>query len=531
MTLRPLPTSLLAAAVGLVLGACGGSLYDANGVPRVQGGNQCNPATQHLCAATGNVCQDNVDPDLCGDACVICGAAPVGGVRACLEGAGNAWSCGFTCTAPGTHACGGQCPLDDVNACGPTCEACTAPANATATCVPGAGGLKRCGYTCPSGLFPCASGCCRPTAVAAGGDQTCAIISDGSLRCWGANGSRQLGRSGAGGPSPGLVGAMATGVTQVAVGGRHACAIQAGAVWCWGADDLGQLGDGATVSSGPTPVSPGLGEVTQLVAGSDHTCALVAGTVHCWGANVKGQLGSGTAGGFLDRPALVPGLSGVVELGAFADSTCARASTQAWCWGANGSGQVGTGAPSASVAVPFAVGGRLPGPVASLAVGGLHTCAVIAGAVSSADDGLSCWGDNSQGQLGTGAVSAPAFAPIPASKIDNSRRSIRAVAGTAFTCTAKDALGLKCAGQNDQGQAGVGADPQVDGADLTFGGDLVVAAASGTAAGADHGCGLVKPDPLDPAALVVQCWGRNVEGQLGRTTTGLFDRAPGTVGP
>ncbi|MBK9517017.1 MAG: hypothetical protein IPO09_06600 [Anaeromyxobacter sp.] len=473
--LAPLAAGLLAALAGLVLGACGGSLYDAAGVPKLEGGNQCN-ADQHLCPATGNVCQDH-DLGHCGAACAVC-----------------------TTTFPG----------------------------ASATCQP-AGNDWQCGYTCAAGLFECASGCCQPAAVATGGDQACALTSDGSVQCWGANGSGQLGRTGVGGPAPGEVAGLVGGVSAVAVGGRHACAIRGGTVWCWGADDLGQLGDGAATSSGPTPVSTGLGGATRLAAGADHTCALSGGQVRCWGANVKGQVGTGAAGGPVTAPALVAGLGGVEELAASADTTCARSGGQVRCWGANGSGQVGSGsALPAVVTTPTLVAG-LPGPAASIAVGGQHACAVVAGAAVPDDDGLSCWGANAEGQLGTGAVGSPLLAPTRSIGLDNNARAVLAIAGTAFTCMGKDALGLKCGGRNDQGQAGGGVDPLLDGADVSFGGN--VAAAS---AGDDHACALVDltPPPAASRTLVVKCWGRNAEGQLGRATVpaGAPDGAPGTVG-
>jgi alpha-tubulin suppressor-like RCC1 family protein len=485
MTIRPDPRALVAALLGLALGACGGSLYDAAGVPRLQGGSQCR-ADQHLCAATGNVCQAH-DLDHCGSACAVCTTG--------IQGA-------------------------------------------TATCEPG-GGDFQCGYRCAAGLFKCTSGCCQPTAVAAGGDQSCAVTTDGSVQCWGANLSGQLGRPGVGGPVPQQVTGFSSGVTALAVGRHHACAIRSGTVWCWGDDQLGQLGDGAAISSGPTPVSAGLTSLpgsARLVAGADHTCVLSAGSVRCWGANAKGQLGTGagTVGVNLPAPSAPAILTGVDELAARADNTCARQGGQVQCWGANGSGQVGSGVASAApIPAPTPVVG-LTG-VTTLAVGGLHACAVVGGA-AGVDGELTCWGENGKAQLGTtlGATpGTPVLAPTPARGFDSQARAVRAIAGTEFTCAARDATGLKCFGQNDQGQAGGGLNPMVEGNDLTFGGNLLGTAPDvdpGVVAGADHGCGLVDLTPLGPPTRVVKCWGRNVEGQLGRATTGTFDGSPGTVG-
>ena len=94
--------------------------------------------------------------------------------------------------------------------------------------------------------------------VATGNGHTCALLSDGSVDCWGRNYSHQLGTnttdtcqdwdgrnwpcSRAPLPVPGIAGAVA-----VAAGGNHTCALlSSGAVYCWGANAQGQLGDGTT---------------------------------------------------------------------------------------------------------------------------------------------------------------------------------------------------------------------------------------------------------------------------------------------
>jgi alpha-tubulin suppressor-like RCC1 family protein len=517
MTPSPRAATLLAATAGLLLGACGGSLYDAAGVPKVDV-NGCDTVNQHVCPGLDTTCRGNTDPDYCGTACEACGAAPTGGARACVASAVDGhWTCGFTCTAP-ARACAARsaCLPDDVNACGLDCQVCSAPANAVATCAPATtGGSNQCGFACKEGFFACASGCCQPTAVAAGGDQGCAITSDGGLSCWGANGSGQLGRAGAGGPAPGMVGAFSSGVTQVAVGGQHACAVRAGTVWCWGDDTLGQLGDGAAVSSGPTPVPTGLGGVARLVAGNDHTCALVTGgVVKCWGANNKGQLGTGTTGGQATAPpaAGIAGLTGVTALAAGGDTTCALSGASVRCWGGNASGQASPGgaavvnAPAAAVALPAAA--------SAVTLGGAHACAIVAGAADPLQDGLNCWGANESGQLGTGTAGTPG-GPLQSGRIDNGQNALLAAAGGAFTCSTSDGLELLCNGRNDQSQCGAAASPTLlDRIAVSLGGGAVAR----LAAGRQHACALVDEGV---AGLVVRCWGRNAEGQLGRDTQGL----------
>jgi alpha-tubulin suppressor-like RCC1 family protein len=94
------------------------------------------------------------------------------------------------------------------------------------------------------------------TAITAGGDHTC-VIAAGGVRCWGYNSYGQLGDGQSGGPqtcywmlvrcakTPVSTVALA-GVAAVAAGGDHTCALlSSGALRCWGADWFGDLGSGA----------------------------------------------------------------------------------------------------------------------------------------------------------------------------------------------------------------------------------------------------------------------------------------------
>ena len=99
----------------------------------------------------------------------------------------------------------------------------------------------------------------------------------------------------------------------VCTGHYHTCALLSdGTVKCWGQNTNGQVGDGTTTNPRLSPVSVALGGAPlQLRCGYKHTCAILPdGAVKCWGDNDYGQLGDGTTTSRA-TPTVVPGLSSV----------------------------------------------------------------------------------------------------------------------------------------------------------------------------------------------------------------------------
>ena len=232
------------------------------------------------------------------------------------------------------------------------------------------------------------------TAVAAGRTHGCALTIGGGVKCWGYNRNGELGD---GTMNTRLfaadVSGLASGVSAIAVGGRHTCALTSvGGVKCWGVYDSDQLTGRRTMSLVPEDVAGLTTGVMAIAAGSLHTCALTSGGgVKCWGLNLFGQLGSATMteSRFLVD---VSGLaSGVSAISADNLHTCALTSGGGVkCWGWNNSGQLGNGTTTNS-STPVDVSGLTSGVTAIAA-----TCAV------TSVGGVKCWGENAFGALGDG---------------------------------------------------------------------------------------------------------------------------------
>ena len=155
----------------------------------------------------------------------------------------------------------------------------------------------------------------KAVEISAEASDTCALLDNGTVKCWGANfyGSLGLGDTAHRGDGPGEMGdnlpavALGTGRTAVAISNSygHPCVLlDNGSVKCWGYNTIGYLGLGDTAHRGDGPgemgdnlpaVSLGTGRTAiDVAAGGDHVCVLLDNrSVKCWGANFWGQLGVG----------------------------------------------------------------------------------------------------------------------------------------------------------------------------------------------------------------------------------------------
>jgi alpha-tubulin suppressor-like RCC1 family protein len=244
-------------------------------------------------------------------------------------------------------------------------------------------------------------------ASSSGAAHTCAVLAGGSLDCWGDNQYGELGMGSLtrtkpyGISSPAQVAAVSNAV-GVSAGFLNTCAlISGGSIECWGYNHDGQVGNG-TINhlwpfADPTPARvSGITNAVSISAGAFDTCALITGgTVDCWGfvaaSDTDPTLLLSSA-----VPVQVAGIKNAVSISSGGFHTCALiAGGTVKCWGEDQFGQLGDGKridsakPVAVIGIKHAV---------AISSGVRHTCAVLAGG------GVKCWGGNDEGELGTGTL-------------------------------------------------------------------------------------------------------------------------------
>lgn len=407
-------------------------------------------------------------------------------------------------------------------------------------------------------------------SLTAGMRFTCAILDDGSVRCWGDNAYGQLGvgDTQARGDGPGEMRsnlpavALGTGRTAVALsaGFEHVCALlDNGTVKCWGHNQHGQLGQGDTLDRGDAagemgdslPAVPlGTGRTALAVsAGYAHSCALLDNyTVKCWGFNMVGQLGLGDTDSRGDQPSEMGNHLPAVDLGTSllaksvatghaSNTTCALLNDpdqSVKCWGDNQRGQLGQGDTAHRGDAASEMGDHLPAvqlgqTATAVAVGSASVCAVLE------DSKLKCWGMNYRGQLGLGDTADRGDNPgemgsaLPPVELGADRTVFGVSPSNDHTCALLDDYTVKCWGQGLYGRLGVG-DTVTRGDAPNEMGDALPAVSLDTSftavavtTGFEHSCAFsVLGD--------VKCWGRSDKGQLGQGDTETRGNQPGEMG-
>ena len=196
--------------------------------------------------------------------------------------------------------------------------------------------------------------------------------------------------------------------TQIACGSNHSLGIiQGGNLYAWGDNSKGQLGTNTPDASHNLPqlvldVQSGT-EWSKIAGGDKHTLGLLDnGTLYAWGDNTYGQLGNGTLTQS-NSPYLVSNVSnGTI----WTDIVCGanhslaiRNDGSLYAWGDNTQGQLNGIIGSSTNATPILV--YSTSKWVNVSAGDYHSKGI------QTNGQLYTWGDNSQGQLGTGTTTDP----------------------------------------------------------------------------------------------------------------------------
>jgi alpha-tubulin suppressor-like RCC1 family protein len=369
-------------------------------------------------------------------------------------------------------------------------------------------------------------------ALALAESDTCAVLAEGRLKCWGAAayGQLGLGDSEARGDQPGEMGDalpdvnLGTGlrVRAVAAGRWYTCALFDDArVKCWGYEATFALGEG-TVALGDAPNQMGdalpflpldaSDEPISLSVASERGCAVQrSGKIRCWGATSGAAAGTSTVFDFGQGQAVR-----ALSLSIKDDHSCALLEAgQVRCWGSNTFGQLGVGNTVAvqtpSATIPVVDLGTNAHAIA-VSSGMFHSCALLEGGT------VKCWGDNRYGQLGQGDLLARGDWPgtmgdaLPSVQLGTGRHAVAIGAGGSSSCALLDDGSVKCWG-GERVQRGLGDAVHGDGPFEM--GDQLPAIDFGSGrhvtllgVGEAHACAV-----LDNGEL--KCFGLNSSGELG----------------
>ena len=263
---------------------------------------------------------------------------------------------------------------------------------------------------------------------------SCAILDNNKVKCWGGNGSGQLGAEDTKfrGDEAGEMGdqlpyvklGLERTAKDIAVGVNHACVLLDNSkVKCWGTNGSGELGQGHTNSIGDeedemedlNPIDLGDNRTAKrIAAGGNHSCAIMDNNdLICWGSNGGNRLGidladdkvsvggtSGEMGNNLKATHLVS--QDAIQLNAGVNSNCViRKNGTLYCWGSNDYGQLGLGhtnakgnATTRSEDVDVDLGSQRKAKIVD--INSKYACAFLD------NNGVKCWGRNRYGQLGQG---------------------------------------------------------------------------------------------------------------------------------
>lgn len=266
----------------------------------------------------------------------------------------------------------------------------------------------------------------------------CAVDGGGEVMCWGQADlipGQQKNTS-----SPVKVPAL-KGTKKLAFGGGHACSIQPDdSLMCWGYNAFGSVGTGGKTNERKEPTKlAGLTDIIDVGLGNNHGCALhKTGEVSCWGYNSSKQANPTAKGrDNILTPLKVEGVKGAKALGVGLDVSCIIGEdNKAMCWGDNFYNKADKPVPGSDGAVAFSSNYSA------------HTCLLN-------DKGeVLCWGDNAYGQAGSDPASGDNLSGTP-KKVEGISGATAVATGYVYpsTCAATK-TDVYCFGMNRFGGLG-----------------------------------------------------------------------------
>ena len=333
----------------------------------------------------------------------------------------------------------------------------------------------------------------KAISVTAGNDHVCALSAGGKVKCWGSNDFGALGLGGGGdrGVAPNQMGDnlpyvdLGDGiVTDVVTQKFSTCAIFSdGRLKCWGRNTNAQLGLEDTLPHGETPSQMGAGlpyvnlgsgvKVKAIFPGWFHTCALTTeNKLKCWGDGEDGATGQenpdtiGAAAGSMGNALKYVDVGGpIVDFCSSILHNCAvLADRSTRCFGYEDSiGRLGNGSHESTGYQPNSMGANIPTtPLSSgfatksLSCGWRASCAILE------NDGLKCWGANDAGGIGLGARGnvgsdrGDMGDNLPYVNLGTNVQAQSVFYGGLHACVLTKTGHVKCFGNNNAGQLGLG---------------------------------------------------------------------------
>ena len=336
----------------------------------------------------------------------------------------------------------------------------------------------------------------------------CSLMQDGTVVCWGANASGQLGRGEEAGSADSATPARVVGLSN-AVSLHHTCAVdEDGAAFCWGTGPFAQ--NGTEITTARAPVKLPIPAASHVDATSSTACAVTGDTVRCWGSNENAQVGPFATNPRLGmfEPTVIP----LAVAGPVRDIVVSRATfivhadgtTESW------GGNPPLGRPSPLFPDPYPHSLEM-GAIGNLDVGDENACATAGGIGHCWGKTLPSFTESTPPKLDLANTLPTAVStPEPVVQIATTANVVRYELGAPIAqrqrwCAIGVSGAVYCWGTNTSGQAGDGTKNHAYEA-------VEVVGLPGPAA-------QVKTAPESTCVLLtsgkVYCWGSNYYGQLG----------------